>query len=134
MGGWVVLIFLKCPKVSEQNQNFMQYIIVEGSRLNHLPHLPASPFTLISHLIYPFNTYINFDAVFYANYLHRCERHVNAGRDEARVVGQQLDQLGRRRTLRRRLAPAGFQKSFSAKTDSYHRPLVPSSFRLHICT
>ena len=53
----------------------------------------------------------------YTTYLHRGERDVDAGRDEAGVVGQELNQLGRRRTLRRRLVPAGFQQSLSAKID-----------------
>ena len=51
---------------------------------------------------------------FYSQYLHGCERHVDAGRDQAGVVGEELDQLGRRRPLRRRLVPAGFQQGLSA--------------------
>ena len=52
-------------------------------------------------------------------YLHRGERHVDAGSDEAGVVGQQLHQLGRCRPLRRRLVPAGFEQRLSANVDQH---------------
>ena len=53
------------------------------------------------------------------HYLHRGERHVDAGSDESWVVGQQLDHLRRRRTLRRCLVPTGLQQSFSGKKIAF---------------
>jgi len=48
-------------------------------------------------------------------YLDRREWHVDAGRDESWVVGQQLDDLRRRRSLRRRHAPARLEQRFAEK-------------------
>ena len=47
----VGLIFLKCPKVSEQKQKFMQCILLKDAVSTISPISRASPFSFISHLI-----------------------------------------------------------------------------------
>lgn len=56
--------------------------------------------------------------------LDRCERDVDAGRDESRVVGQELNDLRGCRPLGRRHAPARLEQGFAEREGKILDPKV----------